>query len=398
MVRRVASKTDSLAEIAHAPWSPATDIEVANGELPGSGSRSEISLETHTDPLNLQSKLVNDLNNCSRKVRKFYKQQNAFIHQCLGSMNKTHAREQERLERMHTEDVQVRIASYGSLAANIVLFGLQLYTAISSKSLSLFATMADALMDLLSSGTLVYAGWVSRYRANKTYKYPVGKRRTLGVGIVVFSTLMVGLSIQLLIESIRGLVSHKNDQQVTTINIACIGIALAVKLAMMVYCWLLRRHPEARVFATDHRNDLILNSFGLTTALLGTHIAWYIDPIGGLVVGLFIMHSWASEAVSQARLLIGTTADPMFLNQLTYMAMTHDSRIQYVDTVRAYHIGEEKYVEIDIVMDENTPLCESHDVGESLQIVVEKQEGVQRAHVHIDFEYQHPPEHHLKTQ
>ncbi|KAI8325475.1 cation efflux protein [Martensiomyces pterosporus] len=331
-------------------------------------------------------------------MRAFYERQNELIDLCLDSMNQSEAARHAREARLKREDLKVRIASYGSLAANIILFCLQLYTAISSKSLSLFATMADSFMDLLSSATLVYAGWVTRNRADKSYKYPVGKRRTLGVGIVIFSTLMVGLSIELLIESIRGLTSKTHESNVSAGNIACISIALCVKLGMLMYCWLLRHHPEARIFATDHLNDLILNAFGLLMALLGTHVVWYIDPIGGLIVGLFIMHSWASEAVDQARLLIGTTADTQFLNQLTYMAMVHDDRVQYVDTVRAYHIGEEKYVEIDIVMDENTPLYESHDVGEALQILVEKQEGVQRAHVHIDFDFQHPPEHHPKSQ
>ncbi|KAJ2745164.1 hypothetical protein GGI20_002389 [Coemansia sp. BCRC 34301] len=350
------------------------------------------------DPLGLRSKIVANLDDFHRNTREFYTRQNEFIEQCLSSMDQSDARRQHREAELDAQDFKVRVASYGSLLANIVLFGLQLYTAISSKSLSLFATMADSFMDLLSSGTLVYAGWVTRYRADNSYKYPVGKRRTLGVGIVIFSTLMAGLSIQLLIESIRGLTSPKHDQNVSAANIACIAVALGVKLLMLGYCWSLRQHAEARIFATDHMNDLVLNSFGLAMALLGTHVVWWIDPVGGLLVGLFIMRSWAAEALSQARLLVGTTADTQFLSRLTYMAMVHDSRVQYVDTVRAYHVGEEKYVEIDIVMDENTPLYESHDVGEALQILVEKQEGVQRAHVHIDFDFRHAPEHHPKSQ
>ncbi|KAJ2703420.1 hypothetical protein H4218_000294 [Coemansia sp. IMI 209128] len=350
------------------------------------------------DPLGLRSKLVENLDAYHQKTREFYARQNDFIEQCLSSMNQSDALRQRREAELRAQDVKVRIASYGSLIANIVLFGLQLYTAISSKSLALFATMADSFMDLLSSATLVYAGWVTRYRADNSYKYPVGKRRTLGVGIVIFSTLMAGLSIQLLIESVRGLTSPKHDQNVTAANIACIAVALGVKMLTLGYCWTLRQHAEARIFATDHLNDLILNSFGLAMALLGTHVVWWIDPVGGLLVGLFIMQSWAGEALSQARLLVGTTADTQFLSRLTYMAMVHDPRVQYVDTVRAYHVGEEKYVEIDIVMDENTPLYESHDVGEALQILVEKQEGVQRAHVHIDFDFQHAPEHHPKSQ
>ncbi|KAJ1879008.1 hypothetical protein H4R99_006717 [Coemansia sp. RSA 1722] len=350
------------------------------------------------DPFNLTSKVVDDLTAYNSKTRKFYQEQNQFIENCLESTNLSESQEHSRLAQQAHEDMKVRIASYGSLGANVVLFGLQLYTAITSKSLSLFATMADSLMDLLSGGALVYAGWITRYRSDKSYKYPAGRRRTLGVGVVVFATLMVGLSIELLIESIRGLTSKsEHKQNVSAANIACICVALAVKIAMLAYCWLLRKHPEARVFATDHFNDILLNAFGLTMALLGTHVKWFIDPIGGLIIGLFIMRSWASMALSQSRLLIGASASTQFLNQLTYMTMVHDPRVQYVDTVRAYHIGEEMYVEIDIVMDENTPLFESHDVGESLQILVEKLPEVQRAHVHIDFDFQHPPEHHLKT-
>ncbi|KAJ2000207.1 hypothetical protein H4R26_004727 [Coemansia thaxteri] len=368
--------------------------------LPDSSSRPHslaVSVPER-DPLGLRSKIVDNLDSCHQKTRSFYARQNNFIEKCLASMNQNDALRKDREAQLHAEDLRVRIASYGSLIANILLFGLQLYTAISSKSLALFATMADSFMDLLSSAALVYAGWVTRYRADNSYQYPVGRRRTLGVGIVIFATLMVGLSIELLIESIRGLTSPKHDQNVSPANIACISVALGVKLIMLAYCWTLRHHAEARIFATDHMNDLILNAFGLAMALLGTHVVWWIDPVGGLLVGLFIMRSWASEAIGQARLLVGTTADTQFLSQLTYMAMVHDPRVQFVDTVRAYHIGEEKYVEIDIVMDQNTPLYESHDVGENLQILVERQEGVQRAHVHIDFDFHHPPEHHPKSQ
>ncbi|KAJ2491197.1 hypothetical protein IWW47_005074, partial [Coemansia sp. RSA 2052] len=294
------------------------------------GPGFEVSLRPVTserDPLGLRSKIVSNLDDFHHKTREFYSRQNQFIEQCLSSMNQSDALRQRREAELDAQDLKVRIASYGSLIANIVLFGLQLYTAISSKSLSLFATMADSFMDLLSSGTLVYAGWVTRYRANNSYKYPVGKRRTLGVGIVIFSTLMAGLSIQLLIESIRGLTSPKHNQNVSAANIACIAVALGVKLLMLAYCWSLRQHAEARIFATDHMNDLVLNSFGLAMALLGTHVVWWIDPVGGLLVGLFIMRSWAAEALSQARLLVGTTADTQFLSRLTYMAMVHDSRV-----------------------------------------------------------------------
>jgi divalent metal cation (Fe/Co/Zn/Cd) transporter len=37
------------------------------------------------------------------------------------------------------------------------------------------------------------------------------------------------------------------------------------------------------------------------------------------------------------------------------------------DQCRAYHAGQNYYVEVDIVMDEDTPLKVSHDVSQTLQ-------------------------------
>lgn len=34
-----------------------------------------------------------------------------------------------------------------------------------------------------------------------------------------------------------------------------------------------------------------------------------------------------------------------------------------MDTVRAYYMGESLFVEVDVVLDENMPLHETHDIG-----------------------------------
>lgn len=64
-----------------------------------------------------------------------------------------------------------------------------------------------------------------------------------------------------------------------------------------------------------------------------------------------------------------------------------------IDTVRAFHLGPKYVVEVDIVLPENMPLREAHDIGESLQIKLEELEQVERAFVHLDYEYMHKPEH-----
>jgi len=61
--------------------------------------------------------------------------------------------------------------------------------------------------------------------------------------------------------------------------------------------------------------------------------------------------------------------------------------------VRAYTFGPNFFVEVDVVLPEEMPLRQAHDIGESLQNTIEEMGEVERAFVHIDFETAHYPEH-----
>ena len=52
---------------------------------------------------------------------------------------------------------------------------------------------------------------------------------------------------------------------------------------------------------------------------------------------------------------------------------------------------QDYYVEIDIVMDANTPLWKAHDISQQLQDKIEVLPNVGRAFVHVDHETTHTP-------
>lgn len=63
-----------------------------------------------------------------------------------------------------------------------------------------------------------------------------------------------------------------------------------------------------------------------------------------------------------------------------------------MDTCRAYHAGNNLFVEVDIVLPPNMELRTSHDIGEALQQKLESLPDVERAFVHVDYETLHKPE------
>ena len=128
------------------------------------------------------------------------------------------------------------------------------------------------------------------------------------------------------------------------------------------------------------------NTVGVVAVLL----AWWkpdylavLDPIGAILIALWIIGSWLSTALEQISHLAGLAAPAGFVRRLTHIIFHHDTRVQKVDTCRAYHFGERFLVEVEIVMLPETPLRDSHDVGITLQHKIERLEEVERAFVHV---------------
>lgn len=53
--------------------------------------------------------------------------------------------------------------------------------------------------------------------------------------------------------------------------------------------------------------------------------------------------------------------------------------------------GPDYFVEVDIVMDADTPLWKAHDISQQLQDKIEVLPNVERAFVHVDHETTHVP-------
>ncbi|KAK9236555.1 cation efflux family-domain-containing protein [Lipomyces kononenkoae] len=332
----------------------------------------------------------------SSQVRKFYTEQNETIQHLLKPVDE-HLRDARELQSQ--TQMRYRIAVVGSFVANIVLCGLQLYGAISSGSLSLFTTMADAVFDPMSNIVLMVTNRaITRVDARK---FPAGNAKIETAGNIVFCFLMCSVSFILIVLSIRdlavGKVGHTTNFNLP--SVIAVGAAFVTKLCLFLYCWTIKHiYTQVQILWEDHRNDLFINGFGLLTSIGGSKLAWWIDPAGAIILSCLIVILWGKTAYSEFLLLIGVSADAQEQQAITYIAMTHSPLISQIDTVRAYHSGVRLVVEVDIVMDPKASLKTTHDVSDDLQTKLESLPNVERAYVHVDYETTHKPEHFLKKE
>jgi len=261
---------------------------------------------------------------------------------------------------------------------------------IISGSVSVMASFLDSCLDLLSGSIIFVSSLFQRVQPKEVHLYPVGKTRLETLSVLVFATTMFTATGQLLTVSVQSLL----QQEYINLNIdfITIGVLVGTVLIKLLLWFLCSRfdHNAIQALAQDHRNDVVSNLIATATALGGFYWRPWVDPLGGAIISLLIMYTWFETGLEQLQKLMGKTADHLFLSRLTYIAYIHDPRVQYIDTVRAYSASAETFlVEVDIVLPKEMTLGETHDLGESLQQKLEAVEGVERAFVHIDYEFQH---------
>ncbi|EPE31884.1 cation diffusion facilitator 1 [Glarea lozoyensis ATCC 20868] len=330
----------------------------------------------------------------AHEIKKFYENQNENIERMLKPVE-DHV--EQAKQEAGDDKLKFQIAFYGSFGASIVLAGLQLYGAISSGSLSLFTTMADAIFDPMSNVTLIMTNRaIKRVDPNR---FPSGKARLETVGNIVFCFLMTTVSFILIAFSVKDLIdgNHGEVKNFHYPSVIAVGAAFVTKLGLFLYCWALKdKYSQINILWQDHRNDLFINGFGILTSVGGSKLKWWLDPMGAIVLSLWISRNWLSTAFSEFLLLVGVTAGVEIQQLITYVCLTHSPDIEGIDTVRVYHSGPRLIAEVDVVMNPGRSLRETHDVAEELQIKLESLPDVERAYVHVDYETTHKPEHAYK--
>ena len=120
---------------------------------------------------------------------------------------------------------------------------------------------------------------------------------------------------------------------------------------------------------------------------------WWLDALGGLLLSLYVIIGWSRTSAKHIRNLSGCAATSDERNVLLYLTMRFAKTIKHIQGLQAYHVGDSLNVEVDVVLDEGTSLRDSHDLGESLQYVLESVPTVDRAFVHLDYASWNLPSH-----
>ena len=286
----------------------------------------------------------------------------------------------------------VTFAIYLNLVANLILLIGKIVVIVLTSSLSVLASLVDAALDFLSTA-IVWTTTKLISRQDQHY-YPVGRRRLEPIGVLVFSVIMITSFFQVALECFNRLAG--GDHTVVTLGLPSI-IIMASTVFIKAGCWFwcrLIKNSSVQALAQDAMTDVVFNIFSIIFPIIGsTFRIWWLDALGGLLLSFYVIFNWSRTTTTHIRHLTGAAAPAADRNILLYLTMRFARTIRKIQSLQAYHAGDKLNVEVDIVLDESMSLRDSHDLGESLQYVLESVPSVDRAFVHLDYSDWNLPNH-----
>lgn len=91
---------------------------------------------------------------------------------------------------------------------------------------------------------------------------------------------MATAAFQIILTSVQRLVDGPTEPDLSTLTIVLIGVTVAAKLLLFLYCRQFSASPSAQALSVDHFNDSISNALALGFALWSTNGFVQADAIG----------------------------------------------------------------------------------------------------------------------
>lgn len=301
-----------------------------------------------------------------------------------------------------------------SFGSNILLVILKIIAYSLSLSMSVLASMVDSCLDILSGLVLFICARLARSGAEKTghqdslklqkqsITYPIGKRRYETLGVLSFACIMGTFAATLAYESIQQIIQlakgvPDNPARFDTLQIVIIGFTIVLKLFLCLFCHFVGRRAKilsdaCLAYRDDHRNDVLSNSLGFVAAFVGSKFNGhdgtvnlsYIDPVGSLILCIYILINWTLAARTQIRSMIGRSLGVEDQARLVLHAMHFDPSIERINEVLAYQCGKESTVEVTICLPDQMYVCSCHDIVHGLQDHIQRLDFVERCFVHVE--------------
>ncbi|MDZ7743668.1 MAG: cation diffusion facilitator family transporter [Bacteroidota bacterium] len=274
---------------------------------------------------------------------------------------------------MADRENKIKQASWVSIIGNAVLSVLKIMIGFLANSMAVIADGIDSASDILASVVTLIAAKIISKPPDPEYPFGYIKADTIATKVLSFIIFFAGA--QLAISSITLLIENETREIPTMIAIWVTLFSIAGKLSLAWYQRRIGIKTESSMLKANARNmqNDVLISGSVLLGLVFTLIFELpiLDTLTALLVSVYIMYS-AFKIFMEANLeLMDGVDDKEVYNQI-FKAVGEINGAHKPHRVRTRKMGKYYIIGIDIEVDGNISVNESHKIAQRVEDNIKK--------------------------
>ena len=261
---------------------------------------------------------------------------------------------------------KLRFISYVGIFVNLILTVAKFYVGITGHSEALAADGFNSLSDILA-GFVVYASFkISNKPQDKEHPYGHAKAEMIATFIAALILIFFGFSII----GVSAFKLYFHYYEKPTLDTLIVALATII-VKEILYRWTLRwgkllKSTGLIAIAYDHRSDVAVSLAVVTGIIFAIKGYYYMDPIAGIVVSIFIFRL-ALKLIKES---IGNLMDespPGFVVDKIKNVIISVKGVERITDIKVRKSGPYFYIDVEIEINQNMTVKMSHDIAESVK-------------------------------
>lgn len=273
--------------------------------------------------------------------------------------------------------------SFLGIVGNIFLLVIKFIVAVFSHSEAMMADAINSAGDIFSS--------IMSYIGNKIAGVPSDEDHNFGHGKAEYifslfiSISMIFVSIKTIIDACKSLI---NGSQLTFswwLVIVCVA-TIITKLFLYIYVRISYKKCKnilLQASMEDHRNDCIITTFTLISALLSLKGIQWFDGIVGIGISAWICKTGIEIFIESYNILMDRSIDEKTKDTILNVLHTY-KEIKAINDISSAPVGYQYVLFLTIAVDGNMTTFQSHKLADKLEKDMTKLDNVYKAIIHIE--------------
>jgi ferrous-iron efflux pump FieF len=261
----------------------------------------------------------------------------------------------------------MRAAGLASVGVAALLIAIKLYAYIATNSVSMLSSLFDSALDLGASSVNLLAIRTAVTPADAEHRFGHGKAEPLA-GLVQVAFIL-GSSLLLLFEVGQHFLQQEVVQQ-EGVGIVVMLISIGLTFGLILFQRQVIRRTDSMAVQADsahYFSDFLANIAVIASLILSSLLGWWwIDPLFGLLVALFIAFTALSIGRAALDMLMDREMDDRERDRIKLIVRAQPEVLGLHD-LRTRVAGQDRFIQFHLDLQPEISLQDAHRISDAVE-------------------------------